>query len=159
MKLKEVLELTQSERLADVAKNHLEIGEKVARQALKNAGCYSVNGKRGWFYDGAPEELERSLYDFLPEKSHGERKNGRRNERKIKSTNKTMNQRNNVHINQLAESKPDTIRRKRASFDIDAQLLKQLKLQSVQEERHLYEIVEEALYQYIERAAANKPGR
>ncbi|WP_154658007.1 hypothetical protein [Fictibacillus gelatini] len=35
MKIKEILELTQSKKLAEIAKEHLEFGEKKAKEALK----------------------------------------------------------------------------------------------------------------------------
>lgn len=66
MKIKEILELTQSKKLADIAKESLEIGEKPTREALKSAGCYSISGKRGWHFDGDKDVLERSIYDFAP---------------------------------------------------------------------------------------------
>ncbi len=65
MKIKELLELSQHESLEDVAKNHLTIGVKRARIALKAAGCYNKIGVKGWHYDGDPATLERSIYDFV----------------------------------------------------------------------------------------------
>ncbi|MGG4041453.1 hypothetical protein [Bacillus smithii] len=65
MKIGELLELTQVEPLAKIAKERLTIGEKSARQALKAAGCYSISGKRGWYCDDS-NVLEKSIYDFAP---------------------------------------------------------------------------------------------
>ena len=39
--------------------------------------------------------------------------------------------------------------RKRASFDIDTQLLKELKIFAINEEKNAYEVVEQALRQYL----------
>ena len=69
MKLKDVLELTMTDSLDLIAKNHLEIGKNAARDALKKAGCYAKNGRRGWFYEGDPAVLEKSIYDFIEKKN------------------------------------------------------------------------------------------
>lgn len=65
MKIKEVLEMTQTIPLATIAKEHLTIGKVKATEALKAAGCYSKNGVKGWFYDGDESILEKSIYDFV----------------------------------------------------------------------------------------------
>lgn len=65
MKIGEILELTKSKSLAAIAKENLSIGKDKARLALKEAGCYSKNGVKGWFYDGGESVLEQSIYDFV----------------------------------------------------------------------------------------------
>lgn len=65
MKIGEIIELTESKSLADIAKENLSIGKDKARLALKEAGCYSKNGVKGWFYDGEESVLEQSIYDFV----------------------------------------------------------------------------------------------
>lgn len=68
MKIGEILELTKTEALPKIAKEHLSIGESKAREALKKAGCFNISGKRGWFYDdtkGDGTVLELSIYDFV----------------------------------------------------------------------------------------------
>lgn len=66
MKLREILELTKSVKLAIIAKEQLDFGEKKAVEALKLAGCYFISGKPGWHFDGDESILEKSIYDFVP---------------------------------------------------------------------------------------------
>lgn len=80
MKVKEILELTQTKRIADIAKEHLTIGEKRLRDALKEIGCEYEPGKKGWNYTGEqPEILERSIYDFAPSRQQKATANRKRN--------------------------------------------------------------------------------
>ena len=39
--------------------------------------------------------------------------------------------------------------RKRASFDLDAELLKQLKVKAVLEDKNIYELVEQAIAEFL----------
>jgi hypothetical protein len=66
MKLGELLELTLSMPLAKIAKERLTIGEHKAKDVLKEAGCYSISGKRGWYLKEGTDKsiLEKSIYDF-----------------------------------------------------------------------------------------------
>ncbi|PFB15491.1 hypothetical protein CN399_12555 [Bacillus cereus] len=66
MKIKEILELTKTKRLSEIAKESLEIGEKKAVEGLKKAGCYNISGKRGWHFDGDESVLEESIYAYAP---------------------------------------------------------------------------------------------
>lgn len=67
MKIGEILELTQTKKLADIAKEHLEFGEKKAKEALLKAGCTFTRGKSGWFLAEGTDKsvLEQSIYDFV----------------------------------------------------------------------------------------------
>ncbi|WP_180230339.1 hypothetical protein [Bacillus thuringiensis] len=65
MKIKEILELTQTMRVSEIAKEFLEVGEKKAVEGLKKAGCYNTSGKRGWYFDGDESVLEQSIYNFV----------------------------------------------------------------------------------------------
>ncbi|MCU5375495.1 hypothetical protein OCD91_27695, partial [Bacillus pacificus] len=67
MKIKDILELTQTKKVAEIAKEFLEVGEKKAVEGLKKAGCYNTSGKRGWYLAEGTDEsiLEQSLYDFV----------------------------------------------------------------------------------------------
>ncbi|WP_232454583.1 hypothetical protein [Domibacillus aminovorans] len=66
MKIGEILELTQTTMsLAEIARDQLTIGKLPATKALKVAGCYSINGKKGWYYEGDKWVLEQSIYDFV----------------------------------------------------------------------------------------------
>lgn len=71
MKISELLELTQSKKLADIAKDSLDIGEKRTVEALKKAGCYSISGKRGWHFDGKSSVLEQSIYEYSTPSKRG----------------------------------------------------------------------------------------
>ncbi|MBK5482820.1 hypothetical protein JFV29_13125 [Peribacillus sp. TH16] len=71
MKISELLELTQSKKLADIAKESLDIGEKRTVEALKKAGCYSISGKRGWHFDGKSSVLEQSIYEYSTPSKRG----------------------------------------------------------------------------------------
>jgi hypothetical protein len=71
MKIGELLELTQSKKLAEIAKESLEIGEKKTVAALKKAGCYSLSGKRGWHFDGDSSVLEQSIYEYSTPSQRG----------------------------------------------------------------------------------------
>lgn len=140
VKIGEILELTQHERLTKIAKERLTIGEKTAREALKAAGCYSISGKRGWRYEGDPDLLEYSIYDFVgkPKANVGTK------EQKKDISNKQIDKGTDVQKNVV---------RKRSSFDIDAELLKKLKIQAILEERNIYEIVEESIKDYLKKVS------
>lgn len=67
MIIKDILELTQTMRVSEIAKEFLEVGEKKAVEGLKKAGCYNTSGKRGWYLTEGIDEsvLEQSIYDFV----------------------------------------------------------------------------------------------
>jgi hypothetical protein len=157
MKIREILELTQTEPLATIAKERLTIGEKTAREALKKAGCYSISGKKGWYYDGDESVLEQSIYDFVsPRKIVRKEINSAKKEvsataekAKANVTTKELtlqptNERTNKRKNELSN-----VVRKRASFDIDVELLRELKVQAALRDRNIYEMVETAIRQYL----------
>lgn len=141
MKIKELLELTQHEGMASIAKKHLDIGEKPARMALKVAGCYSVSWKRGWHHNGDSAVLEKSIYEFTPAAIQGERKNKSTNESTFKSAKELI----------IEQNSGKQILRKRVSFDINMALFKQLKLYCVANDKNLYEVAEAAMQEYLER--------
>jgi hypothetical protein len=67
MQIKSLLELTLTKNISEIAKDHLAIGEKPLREALKVIGCRQNKGKRGWFYNGEQTDiLDKSIYDFVP---------------------------------------------------------------------------------------------
>ncbi|MEI2357188.1 hypothetical protein [Mesobacillus zeae] len=167
MKISEVLELTQTQKLADIAKEHLEIGEKKAVAAMREAGCYNISGKRGWYYEGNDSSvLEKSIYDFAPAGKRKAKANVSTNVKKAPKNNN--NQRSLVDSNyveeenfelkevqkQIAATKeliePTNVVRKRSSFDLDVNLLKQLKIQAVVHDKNIYEMVESAIRLYLE---------
>ncbi|HDR6313110.1 TPA: hypothetical protein QCU60_005138 [Bacillus cereus] len=67
MIIKDILELTQTMRVSEIAKD-LEIGEKKAVAGLKKAGCTFTSGRSGWYLAEGTDEsvLEQSIYDFAP---------------------------------------------------------------------------------------------
>lgn len=133
MKIRKILELTQEKPIAEIAKEYLTIGEKTARQALKQAGCYSIVGQAGWHFDESenPENLDKSIYEFAEKVKQQE-----------KGVLKAMA---NLGTNEAAEFVP----RKRHSFDLDVRLIKELKLHCVKEDKTLYEVVEAAIREYL----------
>jgi len=138
VKIIEVLNLTKEIPIAEIAKHHLEISEKVARQALKQAGCYSIVGKSGWFFDGIEndENLEQSIYVFANQVK-------RQQEGVIKAA-------ANLGTNEDSNDMPSIIR-KRHSFDLDVRLVRSLKVECVKNDITLYEAVEDAIRAYLER--------
>lgn len=134
MKISEILELTKEKPIAEVAKESLEISEKTARKALKRAGAYSLVGKNGWFFDESenPENLEKSIYYFADQVKQEE--------------SEIYKEAANVPTYQGTE---DHVLRKRHSFDLDVSLMKKCKIKSVQEDRPLYTLVEDALRAYL----------
>lgn len=146
MKIKELLELTQHEGLTSITKKHLAVGEKTARKALKAAGCYAFNGKRGWYYDGDPAIIEKSIYDFT--QTHGEQKNESTKEPTFQSS----KEENNKPI--IKQNNQAQILRKRVSFDLNMALFKQLKLYCVENDKNIYEVAEVALREYLEKHRA-----
>ncbi|MEK4951986.1 hypothetical protein NST12_16965 [Bacillus sp. FSL W8-1127] len=146
MKIGEILELTQTERLSDIAKERLTIGEKAARQALKAAGCYSISGKRGWHCDN-PNILDQSIYDFVERKVKNDIKKAQmevsatvESNTILKQSEKTENKQINKKSNQF-ENKPT----KKVTYEIEEDLHDQLKIKAIMEKRKVSEIVNEIL--------------
>lgn len=134
MKISEIVELSKEKTVADIAKDHLSIGEKTARAALKRAGCHSTVGKAGWIFDDTehPENLDKTIYYFADLVKQEEA-----------STLKDM-------ANLPTFERPDgQSYRKRHSFDLDVRLVKELKLRAVQQDRQLYLLVEDAIRDYL----------
>lgn len=154
MKIGEILEAIKKEPLAEIAKRIEGISETPLREALKRAGYeYSNKKPKGWHFIGAGEEpLEKSIFDFHTKATA----NYRPNERKKQNTGEPKN----INTN---ERKRDTVKeqskqtakegksnmRKRASFDIDTELLKELKIFAIREEKNTYEVVENAIRAYL----------
>ncbi|KZR57497.1 hypothetical protein [Pseudobacillus badius] len=157
MKIGELLELTKIEPLDKIAKERLTIGKMKAREAMKAAGCYSKNGVRGWFYDGPPELLERSIYEFVEGGQQKARPNVRTNKQKNNSSleQKQHSTRKNQRANKKSEptnviAERTNVIRKRSSFDLDVEVMKRLKIQAIVHDRTVYEIVETAIKKYLD---------
>lgn len=138
MIIREILELSMEKPINEIAKEHLNIGEKLTREALKKAGCYTKPGKKGWFFDGNEEILNQSIYDF------NENKTPTKKTTQV-TTKPTKNEQTQV------TKKERIIIRKRFSVDLDIDLIKQLKVKSVIEDRNLYELVEIALKDFLKK--------
>ncbi|MGM2821360.1 MULTISPECIES: hypothetical protein [Bacillus cereus group] len=165
MKIGEIIELTKTKRLSEIAKESLEIGEKKAVEGLKKAGCYNISGKRGWHFDGDESVLEQSIYDFVPRTKGKAKANVSTNEPTLQPSNvvkaieevkkgkdevATTKEQTNVRT-----LEPKRVIRKRSSFDIDVELMKELKIQAVIHDKNIYEIVETAIRKELARIKKN----
>lgn len=164
MKIKEILNLTQTMRVSEIAKEFLEVGEKKAVEGLKKAGCYNTSGKRGWYLAEGTDDsvLEQSLYDFVAPTKGGKAKAN------VSTKEPTLQPSNVVKAveeikkgkEEVATTKEETnvrtlepkrVIRKRSSFDIDVELMKELKIQAVIHDKNIYEIVETAIRKELDR--------
>lgn len=136
MNISDIIDMTQTKTIAEIAKEYLTIGEKPAREALKQAGCYSVVGKPGWFFDESenPENLNKSIYDFADQVK--------------KQQQGIFRAAANLDSNEDWEKL--MVPRKRHSFDLDVRLVKELKIHCVKKDKTLYEVVEKALRAYLD---------
>jgi len=159
MKISEVIALTFEKPLKDIAKEINGISEKPLRSALKMAGCVPNKGKKGWHIaEGEPvENLEKSIFEFVqPTARKRVTANVSTNEQNNKTTKETKknNSKEQSNLSSLEVTNQNTkeqTSRKRASFDIDREILKRLKIKSAIEERHTYELVEQALREYLDK--------
>ena len=67
MKIREILELSQTKTVATIAKEFLPVGEKKARAILYSINCRPKGkGVKGWIYAGEnPEILEKDFSEFV----------------------------------------------------------------------------------------------
>jgi hypothetical protein len=179
MKIGEILELVKTDKIADIAKREdVHLSEKPLRIALKSAGYeFRNSGQKGWYFIGEGDEssvLEQSIYEYSKAKAEA---NVSTNKPKKDSANVVTNesvQRSNVpakeEIKQANEQVAPTkernaptkertnvrtnertnVVRKRSSFDLDVDLLKELKIQAVMHDKNVYEMVENAIRKYLE---------
>lgn len=163
MKIREILELNKEKKMPIIAKDHLPIGEKKLYSILKEIGCKPVLGKREWDYENVSEtDLEKDITEFvrvtaIQAKRTNERKKETTKEEKSEivkeEKNIPTNERNHDNIkeqNKKPTNKEKDKMRKRASFDIDSALLKELKIYAITEEKNVYEIVENAIRTYLQ---------
>ncbi|HDR4617626.1 TPA: hypothetical protein QCQ90_005299 [Bacillus cereus] len=163
MKIKDILELTKTRKVAEIAKEFLEVGEKKAVEGLKKAGCTFTSGKPGWYLaEGMNESvLEQSLYDFVAPTKGKAKANVSTKEPTLQPSNvvkaveeikkgkeevATTKEQTNVRT-----LEPKSVIRKRSSFDIDVELMKELKIQAVIHDKNIYEIVETAIRKELTR--------
>lgn len=142
MTIGEIVEaLKCGKALADIGKE-LSVGKEKLSKALKEAG-YLFNRRTGWTFTGSGQEpVNREYTEFIGES---------RSVKKLKATNVSTKEQINVgskvHSNeQTKESTKERMKvRKRSSFDIDIELMKDLKIQAVVHGKNVYEIVEDAI--------------
>ncbi|HWO95654.1 MAG TPA: hypothetical protein VNM45_04835 [Bacillus sp. (in: firmicutes)] len=172
MKIKEILELTQSKKLAEIAKEHLEFGEKKAKEALKQAGCTFTNGKRGWFLaEGTNESvLDRSIYEFAPPNRRGHNLAKKEISATLEAeavknpssqlSNNTESKQENKPINkQVGKTTNQPSRNpglKKVTYEIEEQLHDKLKIRAIVEKRTVSEIVNESLRKHWVKALADQ---
>lgn len=144
MKISEILELTKTKPVAEIAKEYLIIGEKPTRAALKRAGCYTIVGQSGWYLDESEniENLDRSIYEIADELK-AERESILKDRANLGSNKHTK------ILKSKADYDTDPVYRKRHSFDLDVALVKELKLHCVKGDITLYEAVEDAIRTYL----------
>lgn len=173
MKLIELLELTQEKKLEVIAKEGvLPCGVKKFRAIMIDLGC-KPNGtaKSGWNYENVKsEDLEKDLSEFVAESTASKKERTEepksqntfepKNEGSAETKNNSTNELNHDTIKELDtkptnQPKSESVKegksklRKRASFDIDASLLKELKIFAITEDKNVYEIVERAIRAYL----------
>ncbi|WP_369355916.1 hypothetical protein [Lysinibacillus capsici] len=136
MTIGEILEaLGQGKALADIGKE-LTVGKEKISKALKNAG-YLFNRGTGWTYAGAdPEPLNKDYTDFI---------SSRKSVKKSMTSNVPTKELTNVGSKDGLNKRNNNVVRKRSSFDIDIELMKDLKIQAVIHDKNVYEIVENAI--------------
>ncbi|CAK6478377.1 hypothetical protein IFT92_13325 [Peribacillus simplex] len=158
MKIGKILELIKTDTPADIAKRaEVHLSEESLRKALNKAGYeYRNSGKKGWYFVGEGDEetvQEQLIYDFATA--------GKVSTNVNKEPINDTNQRSNVgiksgkeQVKQANEQSAPTIERtnvirKRSSFDMDVELMKELKIQAIIHDRTVYELVECAVRHYL----------
>ncbi|EAZ83476.1 hypothetical protein P4645_15225 [Lysinibacillus fusiformis] len=139
-------ELKQGKGLADIGKE-LTVGKERLSKALKDAG-YLYNRKNGWTFTGTGQEpLNKAYTEFIV------------SSKRATTTNITTKERTNVDskidLNEPIKERTNVIR-KRSSFDIDVELMKDLKIQAVIHGKNVYEIVENAIRKELAELKKNK---
>ncbi|WP_337050904.1 hypothetical protein [Priestia megaterium] len=175
MKIGEILnEIKQGKTLAGIGKD-IGVGKEKLSASLRNAG-YEFNRRDGWFFSEEGEQpLNKKYTEFIKgvrkaNVSTKKRKNEETKERKNQRSNESSNVTVKEEIKQAneqvaptlettkerknASSKEQTkersnIVRKRSSFDLDVELMKELKIQAVIHDKNIYEMVETAIRQYL----------
>lgn len=167
MKIREIIELSRTDSLAKIAKEHLNVGKEKAREGLKQAGCYSINGVKGWHFDGDESVLEQSIYDFVTttRKAKSEVSTAKKeasatieeprlvniptSQQTSKTESKEINKPINKPINKQRNKqvgKPTTqLSLKKVTYEIEEHLHDELKIKAIREKRTVSEIVNEII--------------
>jgi hypothetical protein len=147
MIIKEIIDMTKEKPIAIIARDHLEIGEKKLREILKDIGGQHQKGQRGWTFEGNPEDQERSIYDFVQD---GRKAKATTKEQPNKITGETSSITTGERSLRTTGERSQQGTKKRASFDIDVEALKKIKIHAIEEDMKISEIVEIAIFSYIE---------
>lgn len=165
MTIGEIVEaLKKGKALSDIGKE-LVVGKEKLSKALKEAG-YTFSRRTGWTFAGTGEEPLNQVYtDFVkssenvtkPPVIHAQKEVAATTIEKVKASNneqanvrtkKQINVGSKVGLNEqtkeLTKERTNIVRR-RSSFDIDVELMKDLKIQAVIHDKNVYEIVENAI--------------
>lgn len=163
MKIKEIIELSKTDSLAKIAKEHLNVGKEKAREGLKQAGCYSKNGLKGWHFDGDESVLEQSIYDFVTTTRQAKSEfstakkeassaieeprlvNIPTSQQNNKTENKKINKPINKQRNKQVGKSTNQLSLKKVTYEIEEQLHDELKIKAIREKRTVSEIVNEII--------------
>ncbi|MED3912841.1 hypothetical protein [Peribacillus simplex] len=162
MKIGKILELIKTDTPANIAKRaDVHLSEKLLRKALNKAGYeYRNSGEKGWYFVGEGDEetvQEQLIYDFATAGKAKANVSTNVNKEPINDTNQRSNvgiKRGKEQVKQANEQSAPTIERtnvirKRSSFDMDVELMKELKIQAIIHDRTVYELVESAVRHYL----------
>ncbi|MDV7767625.1 hypothetical protein [Peribacillus sp. CSMR9] len=162
MKIGEILELIKTDKPVNIAKRaDVHLSEKLLRKALNKAGYeYRNSGEKGWYFVGEGDEetvQEQLIYDFATAGKAKANVSTNVNKEPINNTNQRSNvgiKRGKEQVKQANEQSAPTMERtkvirKRSSFDMDVELMKELKIQAIIHDRTVYELVESAVMHYL----------
>jgi hypothetical protein len=123
----------------------LVVGKDVSTiQRWMNRAGYYTNDAKEWFYTESADQRKIKKPTNKP-KSQPTNKQPKK-EPTLQPTKEQMNV-----LSVQTKEVIGTIR-KRTSFDLDTQLVKQLKIKAVMDDRNVYEIVEQAIREYLNKA-------
>lgn len=167
MKIREIIERSKNESLPSIAKIHLSIGKDKAREALKEAGCYSKNGLRGWYFDGDESVLDQSIYEYvIPTGKPNDGVSTAKKEASAtieeprlkndptfqqskktesKKTNKSTKKQINKKVGKPTIQETNKPSMKKVTYEIEEQLHDELKIKAIREKRTVSEIVNEIM--------------
>ncbi|WP_431812242.1 hypothetical protein [Lysinibacillus sp. FW12] len=147
MKIGEIIEaLKHGKALADLGKE-LSVGKEKLSKALKKAG-YVFNRRTGWTFMGSGQEPLNKEYTEFIDQSRSVKKENANVPTKVQ-TNVVSKVYLNEQTKELTKERIKVVR-KRSSFDINIELLKDLKIQAVIHDKNVYEIVENAIRKELE---------
>jgi hypothetical protein len=161
MKIIELINLTETKPLKDIAKDemkHLTGFEKKMRGLLNEIGCTPKGiGKKGWNYENVdPEALQKDVESFEVFKS--------RTAKKIKPENKQTRKEENHDIilldsnpSNLLDSNPSNKKIekegekkvKKVTYEIDENLHLEIRMRAIKQKKNVSELVEQAMKEFL----------